>query len=263
MIDEKKITQDNAEKVRGKIQIIILAAGQGKRMGRSDLPKVLVPLKGKPLIEYLLAAVKNSGLCQKSIIVVGKMAEKVKKTLGDDYVYILQEEQLGTGHAVMMTRKQLEGKVDNILVLNGDHPLISPELIKNLVDTHLTSGGVLTMATVTTPDFDSWRSELASFAKILRDDQGKVIQILEKESLVGDQVNIKELNPAYMCFKANWLWKNLENLRTDNGLGEYQLTDLVKMAVDQGHKIDTVSASPKEALGINSSEQLTTIEKLL
>lgn len=244
------------------IKILVLAAGQGKRMGAGDLPKVLVPLNGKPMLGYLLDAVKNSGVCNKPTIVIGKGAEKVKEIFSDEVNYVLQERQLGTGHAVMVAKEALKGATD-IMVLYGDHPLLGSKFVKNLADTHLASGGVLTLATVTVPDFEDWRSEFTSFAKIIRDKDGKVVKIVERKDATSDQVDIKEVNPAYMCFKANWLWENLKKLNIDNAQGEYYLTDLVKMAVDQGYEIATTEASPKEGLGINSSEQLEIIEKLL
>lgn len=244
------------------LQVLVLAAGQGKRMNVGDLPKVLVPLKGKPILGYLLDSIKNSGVCDTPTIVIGKGADEVKDTFGPNNQYVLQEEQLGTGHAVMVAKEALKDATD-IMILYGDHPLISPELIKNLADTHLSSGSVLTMAIVTVKDYEDWRSELASFAKIIKNENGKVVQIIERKDANEQQAKIKELNPAYMCIKADWLWENLEKVGKENAQGEYYLTDLVKMAVDQGNEIVTIEASPKEALGINSSEQLETIEKLL
>ena len=249
--------------VRGNIQVLILAAGQGKRMGAGDLPKVLVPLKGKPMLGHLLEAIKNSGVGETPTVVIGKGAEKVKETFGDDYQYVLQEEQLGTGHAVKVAKGALKDATD-VMVLYGDHPLVSAKLIKALAQKHLSSGSVLTMATVTVRDFEDWRREFISFAKIIRDDKDKVVKIVERKDISEDQKDIPEVNPAYMCFKADWLWENLKNLGKDNAQGEYYLTDLVKMAVDQGHEITTVDIQDiKEALGINTSEQLKSIEELL
>ena len=271
-----------------KIQIVILAAGQGKRMGNPDLPKVLVPLKGKPLIKYLLEAVEKSKVCDKPVIVVGKMAEKVKKELGSNYIYVEQAEQLGTGDAVMTahaakgyftfisnpeklgtghdvkaTESTLRDSAKDIMVLYGDHPLVSAELVQNFAQTHLDSNSVLTMATVRPPDFEGWRSEFKSFGRILRDEAGKIIGMVEKKDANEQQLKIMELWPGYMCFKADWLWENLEKLGTNNAQGEYYLTDLVKIAVDQGHSIASLETTDKEGLGVNTPEQLKTIETLL
>ena len=244
-------------------EVVVMAAGKGTRMG-NDLPKVLTPLKGRPMMSYLLDAIKESGVCDRPTIVIGKGAEQVKETFGPDNQYVLQEEQLGTGHAVMVTEKFLQDATD-VLVLSGDHPLIGSETIKSLTDTHLNSGGVLTIATVMTEDFKDWRSELKSMAKVIRNDEGKVIEILEKEDFTPETENIKEINPSYMCFKADWLWESLKKLgKADTSLNEYPLPALVNMAFKQGHGVTTlVITDTKQGLGINTSEQLESIENLL
>ena len=243
------------------VQIIVLAAGQGKRMG-GTLPKALVPLGGKPMLSYPLKAIKDSGVCDRPVIVVGKGSRLVKKTFGSNYSYVIQKPQLGTGHAVRVAKDALAG-AKNIMVLYGDGPLISPTLIKNLADTHLESGSVLTMATVTVTDFDGWRSEFKSFGKIVRDENGLIKKIVERKDANAQETLIQELNPAYYCFSTTWLWDNIEKLTLGNAQGEYYLTDLVQIAVDQGHEIKTVDIRPEEALGVNTKEQLSEIAKLL
>lgn len=277
------------------IQIIILAAGLGKRMQSKDLPKALTLLRGKPLVSYLLDSIKKSGVCAKPVIVVGKMAEKVKAELGPAYTYVLQAEQLGTGHAVMTTKgvnlfkeelgptytyvhqaeqlgtghdvmtteDELKGKVDDVMVLYGDMPFLTATSIKKLVAAHLAAGTVMTMATVKVPDFAEWRAGFSDFGRIIRDSQGKVCQIVEKKDADPKQLEIKEVNPSYFCFKASWLWQNLTNLKNNNAAGEYYLTDLLGLACQQGKEIATVEIEPKEALGINTEEQLKELEKLL
>jgi len=259
--NQKKITQINARKVRGKIQVIVLAAGQGKRMGDKNLPKVLIPFKGVPIIKHLLAAVKNSGVCAKPVIVIGQQAEAVKKELGPDYIYIYQAQQLGTGHAVMSAQKELAGKVQNIMVLYGDHPLVTSTMIKKLTDVHLQQGKVLTMATVSLPDFEGWRQVFFDFGRVIRDKNGRVIRIVEKKDATKKQLEIKEGNPSYFCFKADWLWANLAKLKNDNTQNEYYLTDLAKLACDQKQEVATVEIEPKEALGINTAKQLKLLEQ--
>ena len=164
------------------IQIVILAGGLGKRMGRQDLPKVLTPFKGQPLIQHLLSAIKESGVDPQVAIVVGQMSEKVKAALGPEYIYILQSEQLGTGHAVSVTRTALRRKTKNIMVLNGDHPLVSAATIKKIAQTHLAENKVLTMATTRVDDFSDWRQDFYSFGRIVRDPEtNKIIGIVEKK----------------------------------------------------------------------------------
>lgn len=246
-----------------KIKIIILAAGVGKRMGNPEWPKVLIELNGRPLISYLLAAVEKSGIDARPAIVVGQKAELVKAVLGKNYDYVLQTEQLGTGQAVLCAKEKLEKAAENILVLYGDQPLINAETIKNLVDTHLAAGKVLTMGTVLTPDFNDWRAGFFDFGRVIRDKNGKLAGIVEKKDATAPQLEIREVNPSYFCFQAGWLWQNLEKIKNDNQPQEYYLTDLIKIARQQDQEIATVPIEPKEAVGVNNEEQLKLIEKLI
>jgi len=242
-----------------KIQIIILAAGHGRRMNNESLPKVLTSLKGKPLIIWLAEAIKKSGVCERPVIVVGQKSEMIKATLGQDYTYVTQSEQLGTGHAVMVARTELEGKAENIMVLYGDHPLVSSETIKKLTQAHLDSGNVLTMATVKIEDFNDWRKSFSDFGRITRASDGTISAIIEAKDATIDQKNILEVNPSYFVFKADWLWQNLAKLKSDNVQHEYYLTDLPKIAVSENEKITSVEIDPREALGVNTVNQLNSL----
>ena len=248
--------------MKEKTQIIILAAGQGKRMGNATLPKVLTLFKGKPFINHLLESIKDSGVCDKPAIVIGQKADQIKEALGSDYIYIHQSEQLGTGHAVMVTKDKLEGQTENVMVLYGDHPLVSAETIKNIVEAHATSKAVMTMATTTVSDFNDWRQSFIGFGRIVRDQNNKLEKIVEKKDATPEELEIKEVNPSYFCFKTGWLWQNLDKLKNNNAQAEYYLTDLVGLAVEQGQQITTVEIGLKEALGVNTSEQLELLEKL-
>lgn len=245
-----------------KIQIIVLAAGHGKRMNNNDLPKVLVPLKEKPMIKYLLEAIAKSGICQKPVIVVGNKAEQIKTILGPDYSYVFQAEQLGTGHAVLCCKEMLENNAESIMVLYGDHPFVSAEMISKLAQTHLDQNAVLTMATVKVPDFEDWRKDFMGFGRIIRDEKNEIIKIIENKDATEEQRQIKELNPAYFCFKSEFLWAALDSLKNDNVQHEYYLTDLVSMAFSQNKKIATFQIKPEEALGVNTAEQLELLENL-
>ena len=276
-----------------KIQIVILAAGLGKRMNNKDIPKALTPLRGKPLISYILSAIKDSGICEKPAIVVGHKSELVKRELGSNYIYVDQieplsasdggmatevvdlykdhptykfiprPELLGTGHAVMKTKDKLKGKADDVMVLYSDQPLVSPKTIKKITTTHLDSGNVLTMGTVIIPDFNGWREGFYDFGRVIRNQSGKLQGIIEKKDANNEQLNIKEINPGYYCFKADWLWQNLDKLKNNNAQGEYYLTDLIDIAFQQGEEIATVEIDPKEALGVNNEEHLKLIEELI
>lgn len=248
---------------KNKIRIVILAAGKGTRM-KSELPKVLVKLNGKPMIRHLLDSIHKSNIDEKPIIVVGYKKEGVIKELGDKYQYVFQEEQLGTGHAVMSTENILLNKTDNIMVLPSDHPFISPETIKKLSKKHLESGAKITMATTKLPDFKGWRSAFyTSFSRIVRDKNSKIIKDVQFRDTNEEEKKITEVNPIYFCFEAEWLWKKLKTLKTDNDQKQYYLTDVIKMAMEENQKIESIHIDAREALAANSQEELEILEKLI
>ena len=249
--------------VNNKIKIIILAAGKGTRM-KSDLPKVLETVKGKIMIKYLLESIEKSGISDKPVIVVGFGKEKVIEALGKNYDYVVQEEQLGTGHAVAITQKRLENNTKHVMVLYGDHPFINSETIKKLRDIHLASSKKITMATFIVPDFDDWRAVFyKNFSRIIRDKNGNITKDVQFKDANDEEKKTKELNPCYFCFEANWLWKNLKMLNTNNAQKEYYLTDLVKIAMKEKNQIQSINIDPREALGVNSKEELETLERLV
>lgn len=245
-----------------KIQIIILAAGHGKRMNNGEIPKVLTPLHGKPLIGHLLDSIARSGVCARPVIVVGQKADMVRSALGPSYTYVFQESQLGTGHAVASTRGEIAGTTNHVMVLYGDHPLVSPKTIRTLTDAHCAAGTVLSMATVRVDDFNDWRAGFSDFGRIIRNSQGEITSIVEKRDATPDQLAIKEVNPGYYCFKSKWLWDNLDRLRNENSQHEYYLTDMVGIARAQQYRIASVEISPQEALGVNTPEQLALVARL-
>ena len=249
-------------KKQGKTRIIILAGGKGTRM-KSDLPKVLTNFKGKTLIRHILEKVNISGIDPKPIVVTGYKKELVMKELGDKCEYVNQEEQLGTGHAIMMAEKILKNKAVNVIVLYGDHPLIKPETIKKLVEKKLKSKSKIIMATFVVPDFKNWRNIFyKNFSRIVRDKNKNIIKDVQFKDTNDEEKKIKELNPCYFCFDSKWLWKNLKKLNTDNAQKEYYLTDLVKIAMQNKAKIESININPLEALGVNSKEELEILEKI-
>lgn len=245
------------------MRIIVLAAGEGKRMGGGDLPKVLVPLRGRPIVSYLLDAILASGVDSRPSIVIGKHAELVRESLGSGFDYVLQDRQLGTGHAVMAARELLEGSTEHIMVLYGDHILLSPHTIQRLAETHIREGNTLTLATSLVPDFDDWRRGFYEFGRIIRSADGKLERIVEKKDASPDELVVREINPAYFCFNAAWLWRSLLALKNDNAQGEYYLTDLLALAVKKQEKIGSIAIEPKEALGVNTREQLALVESFV
>lgn len=243
-------------------QIIILAAGQGKRMG-GDLPKVLVPLDGKPLIGHLLERVRASGVCRTPTIVVGHRADLVEKTLGPRYNYVTQTERRGTGHAVAECARSLKGKGARVMVFYGDMPFVSAEVIRNLENAHRAGNAAMTLATVQTPDFEDWRSPFYFFGRVLRNKKNEVIGSVEYSDCTEEQKKIKDLNPGYFCFDAEWLWKSIKKIKNNNAQKEYYIGDLIPVALAEGRKIGTIDAPPETAVAVNTPEHLRLAESAL
>lgn len=239
-----------------------MAAGRGKRIGATSAePKVLKLLCGRPIMSFLLDNLRQSDVKTKPVIVIAPDLDIIKKTFGSSYDYAIQEEQLGTGHAVLSAKDQLRN-FEHILVLYGDMPNLKPETINKLVTSSLGSRSILTMATVRVSDFDDWRKGFYDFGRIMRDDLGAVAKIMEKKDCSLQELEIHEVNPSYFCFRADWLWQNISKLRNDNNQKEYYLTDLAGLACSQKEKITTVEIDPKEALGVNTLEQLILVEDM-
>ena len=242
--------------------IVILAAGKGKRM-QSNILKVMHELNGRPLIDYSVGAVEGLGLEKKPVVIVCAEDDSVQKFLGDRVDYATQVERLGTGHAVAQAEELLRGKVSQVVVLYGDMPFVKTESIKRLIEKHLEKENKLTLMTVKVDDFADWRVGLYDYGRIVRDEStGHIIKIVEKRDATPEQLEIKELNPAFFCFDADWLWENLRLLKNNNAQGEYYLTDLVGLAFAEGQKLSSVDIEPKEAVGINTKEHLETAQKI-
>jgi bifunctional UDP-N-acetylglucosamine pyrophosphorylase/glucosamine-1-phosphate N-acetyltransferase len=234
-----------------RLAVVILAAGQGTRM-KSRLPKVLHTIAGRPMIGYVLDTVAHLSSL-KPVLVVGHGADQVREAIGAAVTYVVQEPQLGTGHAVLQTVKVLEGLADTIVVLYADMPLLSAETLDSLVRRHATSGGPITMLTCVYPD-------PMGFGRILRDAEGRVLGIVEEAQATPEQLAIRELNCGIYCFEATWLWQYLPRL-AQSPRGEYYLTDLVGMAVKDRRRVEAVVVEdPLETLGINDRVHLARVE---
>lgn len=243
------------------VKVVILAAGKGKRMG-SDLPKALIPVAGKPILLRLLESVKASGIDPFPTIVVGHGHEQICEAFGGICHPVLQKEQLGTGHAVNVCREAL-ASATHVLVLYGDHPCISAQTMQRLVDLHKQSGAVISMMTTTIPNFEGWYQVFLHWGRIIRDASGKLLHIQQYKDANEAERAITELDPALYCFRADWLWKNIDQITNRNAQGEYYLTDLPAIAVSQGHVIPSLSVPPEESVGMNTPEEKAVIEEIL
>lgn len=242
--------------------VVILAAGQGKRMG-GEKPKALCQLNGRPLISYLVESVKKSRICPKPVVVVCDEHTLVQDVLGADCDYVVQAEQLGTGHALACAEAFLKDKADDVLVLYGDHGFLTAPTLQQLKKIHQESAGVLTLMTTVLTDFEDWRFAFRSFGRIIRNEKGEIVGIIEKKDAASEELEIREVNPMYCCFKADWLWEKLKKIDNKNAQGEFYLTDLIKIAFEQGHKINSLKINNFECLGINYPEELDLANRLL
>jgi len=236
------------------IASILLAAGQGTRM-RSKLPKVLHQVAGRPMVWHALNAVQTL-VDIPPVIVVGYGAEQVQSTLGNDFDYALQAEQLGTGHAVACAQDLVAGKADTILVTFGDMPLLRQSSLEALVALHQQSNSPVTMTSFI-------GDEARGFGRVVRDAKGHVAAIVEQAVATPEQLAIREYNVSAYCFNADWLWQALKAIPV-SPKGEYYLTDVVGMAVSQGFAVESlVLDDPAEAIGLNNREHLAAAEKMM
>ena len=241
-------------------RFIILAAGKGTRM-QQHVPKALTLIGGKPILQHLYESVKTSGVDGVPVIVVGPERPKLCDSWGGECDYVVQEQQLGTAHAVNVCRDAVND-ADALIVLYGDHPFISPQTLRNLADLHQKNHSVLSIMTTTVASFDTWFIYL-HWGRVVRDLQGRIQAIREYKDATDSERMINEVNPALYCFDAVWLWKNINQIKNINANGEYYLTDLIELAVTQGYEIASMSIPPEEAVGINTQEEREIAETLL
>lgn len=238
-----------------KIGIVILAAGIGKRM-RSDLPKVMHLLGGKPLIDWVVSSAEKIHEEKRIVIVVSSKHTLVQEYIGNRAEYVIQDEPKGTGHAVSCTIPLLRGQVEKIMVLNSDIPLVSSESLETLLQKDTETQSAVSILTTTVSDFEDWRSVLLSFGRIIRSPSGEVEEIREYKDCSEEQKSIKELNTGQYCFDAQWLFEHLPLLNTQNVQGEFYLTDMIKLALESGKKVITVAINPEQTIGVSTPEDL-------
>ncbi len=240
------------------IYAVILAAGKGTRM-KSDKPKVLHEVLYKPMVQHVVDELRKVGV-QKIVAVIGHGAKMVQSCLAgqDDVAFALQQEQLGTGHAVLQAADLLEGKQGLTLVLNGDAPLIQASTLEALIKTHQANGHQATMMTCILP-------ENTPFGRIIRDENGQVVCITEyKDATPEQRKNILEMNAGEYCFDNEYLFEALRKLTPNNAQHEYYITDLAKIMGDMGLKVGThIIDDFNEVGGINDRVNLAQANAIL
>ena len=231
----------------------ILAAGKGTRM-ESNIPKVLHNLENKALIDYVLDTAYELNP-EKIFTVVGFKKELVINHINNPNIeYIEQKEQLGTGHAVLQLDNPLHGKSGHLLVLYGDVPNIKHSTLSPIVDEHIKKNTDVTMITAILED-------PTGYGRIIRDQSGNLIKIVEEKDCNKSEKAIKEINPGIYIFKISKLFKNLKKVKSNNESKEYYLTDVIELINNSGTVKTKKIDNPKEIMGINTIKQLELLQK--
>jgi bifunctional UDP-N-acetylglucosamine pyrophosphorylase/glucosamine-1-phosphate N-acetyltransferase/UDP-N-acetylglucosamine pyrophosphorylase len=233
---------------------IILAAGKGKRMA-SDLPKVLVPVCGRPMIRYVIDAAREAGV-ERMLIVVGYRADLVRRELQDEpgIEFAVQTEQLGTGHAVMMCRERLEHQEGPVLIVAGDSPMTQSSSLTALLVEYNRQHPACLLGTANKPN-------PYGLGRILRNRQGDFEGIVEERDASPEQRAITEVNLSTYVFRPDALLSALKQLTANNSQSEYYLTDCPSVLKAGGERVDALCVlKPVEALSINTLEELAVVE---
>jgi len=236
--------------------VIVLAAGKGKRM-KSELPKVLHPILGRPMLNYVLDAVMQISP-ERIIVVVGYGADKIKETLSSIKVkYALQSKQLGTGHAVRCAKGAFRDYNGKILIVNGDFPLIRSETLKGFVENHKKTNTGISLLT-------AFLDSPEGYGRVVRNGKGDVIRIVEEKDATPKEKMIKEINSGAYCVESSFLWDIIGKIGSKNEQKEYYLPDIVNIATQSGKKISGfIVPDGEEVLGVNNREELARVEERL
>ena len=236
---------------------IILAAGKGTRM-KSDLVKVLHPLLGVPMLSYPVELSLNDIKAEKTILVVGHQADKIKEKFRDPRIhFVLQEQQLGTGHAVLEALPFLQSFNGTVLILCGDVPLVKMETLRSFIDTFWRNESKLSVLTVVVEN-------PAGYGRIIRGPTGWLEKIVEEKDGSEDEKLIREINTGIYCIKAPFLIDSLKEIGQENAQGEYYLTDLVEIGRKRGARCSAhMVADPTEVMGINTRADLAIAHEVL
>lgn len=259
------MTEEKASpRITRPLTAIILAAGEGKRM-RSSIPKVTHQVAGRPMIAWVIHALRPLG-CDRIVVVVGVGKEYVMEKveahipIGSEVHFVDQGEPLGTGHATKVALEWLEQKFPEpggqVLVVNGDTPLVSAETLAELVVYNEESDAA---ATVLTAQLD----DPSGYGRVIRDESGRVVRIVEDRDCGPDEAAISEVNAGFYCFERSALKAALAELRAENSQSEYYLTDTVERLVEAGMSVHAIDAPTEEVLGVNTRADLAEAEALM
>jgi bifunctional UDP-N-acetylglucosamine pyrophosphorylase/glucosamine-1-phosphate N-acetyltransferase len=237
--------------------VVILAAGQGKRLGCTDIPKVMCPIGGEPIVSYTVASLRELGFFKENIrLVVGFAHQKVRDYFGETLEYVLQAEQLGTAHAANLGIAALPEQCKNVLVMGGDDSAFyTTETLATFMMEHEQAGATVSVLTATVAD-------PSKLGRIIRDTTGKCTAILEKEQINESQKTINEINTGTYCFDRAWFEGIFPTMPKIEGLGEYGLNRTVEMAFAAGKNVQAVKMDhPEEWFGVNTPEELAEADR--
>lgn len=240
-----------------KIAAIILAAGKGTRM-KSKLVKVLHPAAGRPMISWPVDAARTAG-ADPIVLVVGHQADAVRNSFrnDNDILCALQEEQLGTGHAVSCTAEALRSFNGTVMILCGDTPLLRASTLVDLVEFHRSHKSSVTVLTAIMND-------PYGYGRVIRDENGQVLRIVEQKDATPEERAVQEINSGIYCMESEFLFSNINSISSNNAQGEFYLTDLIAMANQQGATCLAKSADDAdEIMGVNDRAQLSEAGRIL
>jgi len=233
---------------------IVMAAGKGTRM-KSDLPKVLFPVGGRPMVDYVLDALSEVGI-ERIVVVVGYRADLVRQTLASrrEVEFVEQSPQLGTGHAIMVCRQALAGHNGPILILTGDTPLVQPATLRAMFDEFQQTRPACLMGTAI-------KENPAGLGRVVRDAAGNFLAIVEQKDATPEQIAVREVNMSYYLFDASQLWHALDRIQSDNAQREYYITDCPGILKQEGKDVRALCVlAPCETLSVNTVEELAEVE---
>ena len=245
------------QRVIDNVAAVILAAGMGTRM-KSSKAKVLHEIIGRPMVMYVVETAKKV-VGNNVVLVVGNQADKIKKIVSEktDVIFAIQERQLGTGHAVLCAQSYVPAHTDQVVILCGDVPLITPNTIKRLIDDHIKEMRDISILAV---EIDNTKG----YGRILLDENRNVRGIVEEADATEEQKSIKMINTGTYCVKKNYLFNSLKKITADNVQGELYLTDIIGIGYREGKNIGVmVGRDIEELIGVNNYEDLRKAEIIM
>ena len=240
-----------------KVAAVILAAGMGTRM-KSTKAKVLHEIVGRPMVKYVVETSRKV-VGNNVVLVIGNQADKVKRIVSEenDVIFAIQEEQLGTGHAVLCAQPYISDYTDHVVILCGDVPLITPYTLMQLINDHIKAMRDISVLAV---EVDKPKG----YGRILLDENRNVTEIVEETDATEEQKTIKIINTGIYCVKKDCLFDSLKKIKTDNIQGELYLTDIIGIGYREGKNVGVLVGSDiEEVIGVNNCEDLKKVEIIM